>query len=140
MQNFELIARAVIIQDNKILLCKRKDLDYYFLPGGHVEFGEKAETAIAREIKEELGIEVSELSFIGSSENFFTQDDARHHEFNLVFSAQIGGASVRSIEDHLEFTFFNGNEFADTNILPVSLKSAIFKWQKNSQIFWASEG
>ena len=35
-ENFEVISRAVILHKNKILLCKRNDKDYYFLPGGHV--------------------------------------------------------------------------------------------------------
>ncbi len=52
---------ALIIKDNKILLAKRNHepfYDYWTTPGGWIEFGEKAEDAIKREVKEEVGLDV----------------------------------------------------------------------------------
>ena len=39
----EVCARAIIKHGNKILVCKNKEKDYYFFPGGHIDFGENAE-------------------------------------------------------------------------------------------------
>ncbi|MDD3607942.1 MAG: NUDIX domain-containing protein, partial [Candidatus Moranbacteria bacterium] len=55
-ENFEICSRAIIIKNRKILLPKPKDENWYFFPGGHVEFGEKAEDALRRELKEELDV------------------------------------------------------------------------------------
>ena len=52
--------RAIIVQDNKILLIKRTKPEavYWVIPGGGVEMGETDKQAIKRECLEELGLEV----------------------------------------------------------------------------------
>ena len=59
-------ARAVIVQDGKILLNEFGDGLYYNLPGGGVEDGELVRETVAREVLEETGIEVEvgELLFV----------------------------------------------------------------------------
>ncbi|MDQ3099558.1 MAG: NUDIX domain-containing protein [bacterium] len=49
---------AVIIKDNKILLiyCKKRELEYYVLPGGSLEANETLEQCVLREIKEETTV------------------------------------------------------------------------------------
>jgi 8-oxo-dGTP diphosphatase len=50
--------RAVIVQNNSLILIKRvKPHETYFVfPGGGVEAGESREEALAREMREELGV------------------------------------------------------------------------------------
>lgn len=52
--------RAVIIKEGKLALIKRirESEEYYVFPGGGAEPGELPEEAAAREVLEELGIEV----------------------------------------------------------------------------------
>lgn len=53
------VGGLIIRPDGKILLVKSYKWNNYFsVPGGHIEFGEKAEDAIKREILEETGLEV----------------------------------------------------------------------------------
>ena len=51
--------RAVIIQDGRVLTIKRTKPNeiYRVIPGGGVEDKETNEEALAREVKEELGVE-----------------------------------------------------------------------------------
>ena len=55
--------QLIIENNNKILLLKRKNTGYedgkYCLPGGHLEKNESIRSAIIREAKEEIGIELS---------------------------------------------------------------------------------
>ena len=52
---FNLRVAAIIIRDQKVLLCTVDGLGYWFLPGGRVRFGEPSQRALSRELAEELG-------------------------------------------------------------------------------------
>ena len=60
--------RAFVVDGNKVLCIRYKEenIGYIDIPGGKIEEGEtEAETAI-REVKEETGIEVSNLEEVGN--------------------------------------------------------------------------
>ena len=58
------VAAALLFQNGKIFATKRGDSPYsyvahkYEFPGGKIEAGESGEAAVARELKEELDLEV----------------------------------------------------------------------------------
>ncbi len=55
--NIKIRCRALILNDEKLLVVKHSvDDNYYALPGGKLEKGENPEECIVREIKEELGV------------------------------------------------------------------------------------
>ncbi len=57
---------GIIFNDqNQVLLCHRQDYDLWNLPGGAMEAGESPVECLKRELKEELGVEVSGLKLIG---------------------------------------------------------------------------
>ena len=63
---FSIGAFAVIFDDrSRVLLCHRRDLDIWNLPGGRVESGEMPDEAVVRETKEETGLNVTILRLIG---------------------------------------------------------------------------
>jgi len=141
MNIIECIARAIIEEEGKILLCRGKGNKNYFFPGGHIEDGESAPEALMREIKEELGEESKVKRFIGASENKFEIKGEETHEINLVFEVTLLSDSGRiSQENHLEFARLTREELSDVIVFPTSLKDAVLLHHAKGKPFWVSEG
>lgn len=126
----EIIARAIIIHQDKILLCcpSDKSSDFYYLPGGHVEKGESIEQSLQRELKEELNVRINKIHFLDLSENFFTDQGGDHHEINFLFNAVLDTddpPSVKSRESHITFTWHEIANLPSINLLPKNIHQFI---------------
>jgi ADP-ribose pyrophosphatase YjhB (NUDIX family) len=112
----ELIARGVLMDRGRVLVCCNRKRGHSFLPGGHIEFGEPAAKALEREMREELGVRLRAGRFLGVCEASFVQAGRvgrrRHHEINLVFEmtwpppsgvAKHGRPQLISVEPKIEF-------------------------------------
>lgn len=135
ISGIEVITRAVILDRDRILLCRVKGSQHYFLPGGHVNSGEKVISALRREIKEELGILIKKISFLGVIENFYRENGNDHHEINLIFRVFPTKLSINSKEKHIEFSFRPFKELKRITILPKILKLKLMRWNKNGNTF-----
>lgn len=135
----ELIVRALIIKNRKILVCRTAGRDYYFLPGGHIEFGETMQVALRRELLEELGVELTKAKFIGAVENIFMQNEIQKHEVSFIFHVDIKESEVVSKEEHISFFWLGMDEFVQNNIAPFSMKDAIIKWTTEKETFFIEE-
>jgi nucleoside triphosphatase len=79
----ELTVSAIIFNaQNEILLCRSHKWDNkYVIPGGHVEYGEKLEDALRREILEETGLSISSIKLIGIKECFYNNTHYKDRHF-----------------------------------------------------------
>ena len=135
---FEVIARVLIRKDEKVLLCKSITRDYYFFPGGHVEFGEISQEAAIREMKEERGSVLKNLKFIGLIENIYPEKGKAKYEINIVFEGEEENDDIENItkEDHISFEFLSPEDLKESDIRPVPLKEAIIRYLEEKNIFW----
>lgn len=63
---FSIGAFAIIFDDqDRVLLCHRRDMDMWNLPGGGLESGELPTDAVIREAKEETGLDVVVECLVG---------------------------------------------------------------------------
>lgn len=134
----DLIVRAIIEKDGKIIVCRKKRKKYYFFPGGHVEAGESPEKALRREIMEELGLKIKKILFIGGSEHEFIEEGKKYQEINLAFRGEIGKARIASQEDHLEFFLFDKKQLKKETVFPEIMKKAVLRWFTNKKTFWVN--
>ncbi len=132
----ELIARAVCVKENKLLLCKAKNTDWYYFPGGHIEFGEPARVALAREMMEEAGVKAEIQDFLGAVENTYERDGKTLHELNLVFACHVPGTALQSQEEHIEFFWIAVGDVRNITVKPEHLTKAVLAWIKNPKTFW----
>lgn len=71
---------------------------FYCPPGGGVEFGERCEAALRREIQEELGSEIENLVLRGVLENLFTFDGRLRHEIVFVYEGELVDKSLYALD------------------------------------------
>lgn len=122
----ECIARGVAVRDGKVLLCRAKGGNSTYLPGGHIEFGETGAEALAREVKEELGVDSVVGERLGVLENSFLQKGVRHQEINLIYSLEVKGAeNAQSQEDWIEFEWCPLEDLSKANLLPADIRAFI---------------
>jgi ADP-ribose pyrophosphatase YjhB (NUDIX family) len=65
VQIFHRSAGAVVVAGDQCLLLRRGR--EWILPKGHIEQGERAEDAAVREVREETGVEIAIVDWIGST-------------------------------------------------------------------------
>lgn len=65
-QTYTIGAFAIILDEqDRVLLCHRRDYDLWNLPGGGVELNESPWECVVREVKEETGLDVEVESLAG---------------------------------------------------------------------------
>lgn len=86
------IALAIIRDGDRILVFEGFDPSkgerFYRPLGGGIEFGERGGTALARELREELGAEVTTPRYLATMENIFVYDGKPGHEICLLYETQ----------------------------------------------------
>lgn len=98
---------GIIIKDDEIILIKRKYEPYknsWALPGGYVEYNEKTEDAIIREIFEETGIKTKINKLIGVYSD--PKRDPRGHTISIIYELKIIKGKIKSGDDASEVDFF----------------------------------
>lgn len=79
-------AYSVVKENNSIFLINGQGEDFYDLPGGGVELGEKVEDTLKREAREEGGIEIEPVSLINFYQDFFYhRKEKKFYQTMLLF-------------------------------------------------------
>ena len=115
------VTAAILEKDGKILIAKRETGDELFaglweFPGGKVEEGETPEECMARELKEELDIEVEVGELITSNKHKYP-----HGIFELLAYRvkHISGKII--LNDHDEIKWVTINEMSNFEFPPADI-------------------
>lgn len=143
-------AKAIIIQDSKILLTKNKDEEgfFYLFPGGGQEHGEVLPATVKRECIEEIGenVEVKQLlhirEYIGKNHEH-AQFDGHVHQIEYYFVCHIINRqdvpSVPSNPDshQIGIEWLPINNLVDYRIYPKGIRECIqeFKGNKRNAVY-----
>lgn len=104
----------------------------YVIPGGHIELGEQAIDALKREIKEETGLDIFDIEFIGIQEFIFDPAfwEKRHFVF-LDYACKTDSSAVTLNSEGQEYGWFSIDELSGLPVEPYSLRALMnFKKMK----------
>jgi 8-oxo-dGTP diphosphatase len=118
-------ADGIVLKGNKILLIRRGKDPFkgaYALPGGFMEYGEKAEHCAMREVREETGIDTETVGLVGVYSD--PDRDPRGHFVTAVYHMKPIGGRLRAgddaqaaewvpLDDLPEFAFDHGSIVKD---------------------------
>ena len=86
------IVLGIFLHEDRLLVFRgddpARDVVFYRPLGGGIEFGERSADAFVREMREELGAEVTAVRYLGMLENIFTHAGKRGHEYALLYAAR----------------------------------------------------
>ncbi|MBE8848323.1 NUDIX domain-containing protein [Enterococcus durans] len=109
-----------LINDEMILVHKKKYDDFYALVGGNVKLGESTEKAIHREFGEELNISIEIKQLVWVVENFYTYDSKKVHEFMFVYLIDTNNelpAETFEMNSNI-FSWFSKSELSKVTLKP----------------------
>jgi 8-oxo-dGTP diphosphatase len=109
---YRVAVRVLIVQDNKVLLVKEASGGWWALPGGGIDHGETVESALVREVEEELGVPAQEIS-----SNFeivhYNIGNVVHSipRMNLYFKASVPGGLLAETNHVEKWAWFTKDAF-----------------------------
>lgn len=96
-------------QQNRILLCHRRDYNLWNVPGGTTEAGEAPWETVIRELKEETGLDVEIVRLAG----IYNKSEKNELVFSFVCKIKGGELTLNEEADKIEYF--------DVNKIPVNI-------------------
>ena len=118
---------GVAIYNNKLLVHKGVLDDFWSLPGGRCEMLEISKKTLIREMKEEIGIEITIKRPLFFVENFFHFEGKDFHELSIFYQMEFPPESVWILKND---TFVGKEEYLpdEEDIYHGAAQELIFKW------------
>jgi 8-oxo-dGTP pyrophosphatase MutT (NUDIX family) len=107
------VVHAVVRSERGVLLCVRRELRGWELPGGEVEPGEPEQSALQREVREETGLEVAVERWVGD----YLRSGFRAHRAR-TFACRVVGGALRPCRETPRLAWFD----------PAALPATVFPW------------
>ena len=129
------VGALIFNSERKVLLIKsHKWRGKYTIPGGHIELGETIKEALKREVKEETGLDIYDIKFIGLQEFIF--DDVfwkKKHFIFLDFACKTDSTKIKLNSEAQEYIWVSLEEALKLPIEPYTrnaIKKYLEKYEK----------
>ncbi len=96
------------------------------LPGGFTDYHESAEAGLSREIKEEVGLDVPQLSYLCSFVNYYDYETNTYPVVDLFFTAHLpNNAHPQCLDDVADIAWLHPSEVDRNRIAFPSVRAAL---------------
>ncbi len=123
------VAALIFNQEGKLLLTRRAvepHVGMLDLPGGFIEPMESAETAIARELKEELGVETIHIEYLCSFPNEYPFSGLSVYTLDMAFIVKVRSLEqMKPMDDISAFEFYYPDEVPLDQIPASSIRKMV---------------
>ncbi|MFH1827556.1 MAG: NUDIX domain-containing protein [bacterium] len=123
----------IINKKEEIMLVKRKfppKKGFWDLPGGFVNIKESAEACSRREIKEELGINLKKLVYVGSYPDKYFFQKVNWDTLTLWYVAEMPNEKIKVSDDISGYKFFSSESIPFNKLAFINLEKAIKAYLK----------
>ncbi|CAO4842429.1 MAG: hypothetical protein CNLJKLNK_00572 [Holosporales bacterium] len=143
-EKIHVLSRAVVIDQDHILLCQTQDLEnnFYFLPGGHVEHEESVQTTLIRELEEEAGYQCKIDTLLGCLEHTFKPGHnsiCHNHEYNFIFKVSgeglTFGCPLPQKEPHIKLFWISLQDLPHVDMRPAPMRECLKDWLSGGTFF-----
>lgn len=107
---YRISVKALILDDQKKFLLVKENNGMWELPGGGLGFGEKPQECLAREIKEEMGLEVVHINEQPSYFLTAPHRKEKHWIANILYETRVKDVQFTPSDECVELRFFTKEE------------------------------
>lgn len=119
---------VVVFNGDTVLLVRRgkpPEIGAWSLPGGAQELGETIRHTVAREVREETGIEIADITLLDAVDLISSQKDGlvQHHYTLIDFAAVYSGGKLQA-----------GSDAADAQWWPIEESIDLVAWEETKRM------
>ncbi|MEK7063541.1 MAG: NUDIX hydrolase [Patescibacteria group bacterium] len=133
----DIVSALIFAKDGKFFQGKKDPkrggvyVDYWHIPGGRVNEGEDKDTALVREIKEEVGIDIAPYGFkmiddVGRGEAIDTEEQVMRtmtfYIYRIDLDQDSADVPITLSDDLVEYRWTELKELKDLKITPPSVE------------------
>ena len=135
---------GVVCREGRVLLGLRRNppsAGRWSVPGGVQEVGETTQDAVKREVREETGLQVTDLELLDVGDVLIRDDEGKveYHYTIVYYLGRPCGGALRPGDDVREVRWFSPGEVQDLQ-LPPRLMDIIREAFRHSEVFEEERG
>jgi ADP-ribose pyrophosphatase YjhB (NUDIX family) len=128
------VAAMVLDSDRRLLFIRRSKQPgkgLLAMPGGFVDAGESAEEALLREVREEVGLELRDVTYFASYANLYPYDGVTYRTLDLFFMCRTEDpANARALDAVSGVEWRDPQDVSAEHIAFESMRAAIRDYKR----------